>query len=190
MVRSGQVNAAAGLLDELGELDPLNEEMSSLRDKANLALGYAYLQDGQPQAAKVPLNRVRLEGPFSNKALLGVGWADAEVNNYQRALVPWMELRNRDLLDSAVQESMLAIPYAMAKLDSISQAADHYLNAIEAFYEESHRIDAAIGKIQSGELMNSFIEDRPGQDYRLVLAARGIAGRTGISVPLPFARDT
>jgi Tfp pilus assembly protein PilF len=160
MVRSGQVNAAAGLLDELGELDPLNEEMSSLRDKANLALGYAYLQDGQPQAAKVPLNRVRLEGPFSNKALLGVGWADAEVNNYQRALVPWMELRNRDLLDSAVQESMLAIPYALAKLDSISQAADHYLNAIEAFYEESHRIDAAIGKIQSGELMNSFIEDR------------------------------
>ncbi len=160
MVRSGQVNAAAGLLDELGELDPLNEEMSSLRDKANLALGYAYLQDGQPQAAKAPLNRVRLEGPFSNKALLGVGWADAEVNNYQRALVPWMELRNRDLLDSAVQESMLAIPYALAKLDSISQAADHYLNAIEAFYEESHRIDAAIGKIQSGELMNSFIEDR------------------------------
>jgi hypothetical protein len=159
MVRSGQVNAAAGLLDELGDIDPLNEEMSSLRDKANLALGYAYLQDGQPQAAKTPLNRVRLEGPFSNKALLGVGWADAEIKNYRRALVPWMELRNRDLLDSAVQESMLAIPYAMAQLDSISQAADHYLNAIEAFYEENNRIDAAIGKIQSGELMNSFIED-------------------------------
>ena len=41
---------------------------------------------------------MRLEGPFSNKALLGVGWADAEMDNYQRALVPWMELRSRDLL--------------------------------------------------------------------------------------------
>ncbi len=85
-----------------------------------------------------------MEGPFSNKALLGVGWADAELNNYQRALVPWMALRSRDMLDSAVQESMLAIPYAMAKLDGISQAADHYLNAIEAFYEETNRIDEAI----------------------------------------------
>ena len=158
MVRSGRVNAAAGILDDLGQLEPLNEEMSSLRDKANLALGYAYLQDGQPQAAKPSLNRVRLEGPFSNKALLGVGWADAEIENYRRALVPWMELRGRDLLDSAVQESMLAIPYALAKLDSISQAADHYLNAIEAFYEETNRLDDAIASIESGDLLNKFLE--------------------------------
>ena len=158
LVRSGRVNAAAELLGELGDLEPLNEEMSSLRDKSNLALGYAYLQDGQPQAAKTPLNRVRLEGPFSNKALLGVGWADAENENFRRALVPWMELRGRDLLDSAVQESMLAIPYALAELDSVSQAADHYMNAIEAFYEETNRIDLAITNIQSGALLNEFLD--------------------------------
>jgi len=159
MVRSGQVTAAADMLDELGQLNPVNEEMASLRDKANLALGYAYLQDGQPQAAKTPLHRVRLEGPFSNKALLGVGWADAEIQSYRRALVPWMELRSRDLLDPAVQESMLAIPYAMAQLDAISQAADHYVNAVEAFHEESSRIDEVIGKIESGELMTALVED-------------------------------
>jgi len=163
LVRSGRVNEAAAILDRLGELEPLNEEMGSLRDKANLALGYAYLQDGQPQAAKAPLRRVRLEGPFSNKALLGIGWADAEGENYRRALVPWMELRSRDLLDSAVQESMLAIPYAMAELDSISQAADHYLNAIEAFYEETNRIDAAIGSIERGEMLERFLADDPRQ---------------------------
>ncbi len=163
MVRSGRVNAAAEMLDELGEIEPLNEEMSSLRDKANLALGYAYLQDEQPQAAKRSLNRVRLEGPFSNKALLGIGWADAEIQNFRRALVPWMELRNRDLLDSAVQESMLAIPYAMAELDSIGQAADHYLNAIEAFYEETNRIDTAILNIESGDLLNEFLEQDENQ---------------------------
>jgi tetratricopeptide (TPR) repeat protein len=159
MVRSGKVNEAAALLDDLGDLDPGNEEMSSLRDKANLALGYAYLQDGQPEAAKLPLHRVRLEGPFSNKALLGVGWADAESQEYQRALVPWMELKGRDILDPAVQESMLAIPYAMAQLDALGQAADHYINAIEAFREEGDRLDTAIVKIQSGELMNTFLAD-------------------------------
>ena len=161
LVRSGRVDAAAKLLDDLGDMDPFNEELTSLRDKANLALGYALLQDGQPYAAKSPLQRVRLEGPFSNKALLGVGWADAEMDNYDRALVPWMELRGRDLLDSAVQESMLAIPYAMAKLDSISQAADHYLNAIEAFYEESNRLDRTIDHIESGEFFDEFIANDP-----------------------------
>ena len=161
LVRSGRVDQAAELLNELGDMDPFNTELTALRDKANVALGYALLQDGQYYAAKAPLQRVRMEGPFSNKALLGVGWADAELENYGRALVPWMELRGRDLLDSAVQESMLAIPYAMAKLDSISQAADHYLNAIEAFYEESNRLDQAIGRIESGEFFDAFVADYP-----------------------------
>lgn len=161
LVRSGRVDAATDILDELGDIDPVNEELTSLRDRANLALGYSLLQAGRPLAAKAPLQRVRLEGPFSNKALLGVGWADAEVENYERALVPWMELRSRDLLDSAVQESMLAIPYALAKLDSISQAADHYLNAIEAFYEETNRIDRTIGFIESGEIFDTFLEGDP-----------------------------
>ena len=158
MVRSGRVNAAADILEGLGSIDPLgNEELSSLRDKANLALGYAFLQDEQPLAAKPALQRVRLEGPFSNKALLGVGWADAQIENYDRALVPWMELRSRDLLDSAVQESMLAIPYAMAELESISQAADYYLNAVEAFYEETARIDRTIDHIESGGMFDEFL---------------------------------
>lgn len=159
LVRSGQVDRATAVLDELGGMRTYNEELNSLRDKANLALGYAYLQDGQARAAKAPLQRVRLEGPFSNKALLGIGWADADTNNFKRALVPWMELRSRDLLDPAVQESMLAIPFAMAKLESISQAADHYLNAVEAFYEESARIDDAIDHIESGSLFEDFLDE-------------------------------
>jgi len=181
LVRSGRVDEAAKLLEDLGNLNPFNNELMSLRDKANLALGYALLQDGQPAAAKSPLQRVRLEGPFSNKALLGVGWADAEMDNYQRALVPWMELRSRNLLDSAVQESMLAIPYAMAQLDSISQAADHYLNAIEAFYEETNRLDRAIYHIESGQMFDDFLADDPldstGWYWRLEELPEGPEGR-------------
>jgi len=161
LVRSGRVEEAARILDELGDMNPFNDELTALRDKANLALGYAMLQDGRPQAAKPALQRVRLEGPYSNKALLGVGWADAENDFYERALVPWMELRSRDLLDPAVQESMLAIPYALAQLDSISQAADHYLNAIEAFHEESVRIDSTIDSLESGAFFAKFVDDDP-----------------------------
>ena len=161
LVRSGRIDDAEKVLDNLGTVNPHNEELASLRDKANLALGYSLLQDDKPMAAKEPLQRIRLDGPFSSKALLGFGWADAEVENYRRALVPWMELRGRDLLDPAVQESMLAIPYALAKLDSMSQAADHYLNAIEAFYEETNRIDRTIGFIESGQIFEQFLADGP-----------------------------
>ena len=51
MVRSGRIDTAVRILDELGDIDPWNEELTSLRDKANLALGYALLQDGQARAA-------------------------------------------------------------------------------------------------------------------------------------------
>ena len=41
MVRSGQIDAGANILDQLGQMDPFTEELASLRDKASLALGYA-----------------------------------------------------------------------------------------------------------------------------------------------------
>ncbi|MGB5625444.1 MAG: hypothetical protein WBM61_06925, partial [Woeseiaceae bacterium] len=48
-----------------------------------------------------------------------------------------------------------------AELDSISQAADHYLNAIEAFYEETNRLDQTIQRIESGRFFDEFVEDDP-----------------------------
>jgi Tfp pilus assembly protein PilF len=157
LVRLGQVEQGARVLDEVGQLDIENPALSPLRDKANVALGYAWLQAGQPAAAKQPLQRVRLNGPFSNKALLGVGWADAEAGSYETALAPWLELKSRDLLDSAVQESLLAVPYAFAQLGADRQAADHYDAAITAFNGEIERLSASIAAIEQGELISELL---------------------------------
>jgi len=59
-----------------------------MRDKANLALGFAYLQADQAGRARVPLERVRLDGPYSSRALLGDGWARAAQGDFRAALVP------------------------------------------------------------------------------------------------------
>lgn len=157
MVRSGRITEAERVLDEVGRVAGRGEELSALRDKANLALGYAFLQDGRPLDAKPVLQRVRMSGPFSNKALLGVGWADAEIGDFSAALAPWLELGDRNVLDSAVQESLLAVPYAMARLDSISRAADHYLKAIDTFHEEAERIDLTIARVEQGALIEDFL---------------------------------
>ena len=157
LVRLGQVEAGARVLDEVGQLDPENPAFDALRDKANVALGYAWLQAARPVEAKPSLQRVRLNGPFSNKALLGVGWSDAEAADYRAALAPWLALRERSLLDSAVQESLLAVPYAFAQLGADKQAADHYVDAIEAFSSEIVRLTGSIDSIEKGELITELL---------------------------------
>lgn len=157
LARSGRLADSAAVLDEVGRLEAPGEEFDALRDKANLALGYTLLQGGQALEAREPLQRVRLSGPFSNKALLGAGWADAELGAWGRALVPWMELAGRNLLDPAVQESMLAVPYAMANLEASSRAADRYLLAIKAFSGEAARIDRTVERIENGELLERLL---------------------------------
>jgi len=157
LVRKGLVTEADPFLTAVGTLESGRRELRSLRDRANLALGYAYLQNNQPELAKSPLERVRLDGPFSNKALLGVGWADAAEGQFQEALTPWMELRDRNLLDSAVQEAYLAIPYAFAKLNANAQAAENYEIAIKSFDTETVNIDSSIGEINDGTMLDKLL---------------------------------
>jgi tetratricopeptide (TPR) repeat protein len=102
---------------------------------------------------------VRLEGPYSSKALLGVGWADSSLGDFKRALVPWLELRKHNLLDSAVQESYLTVPYAYNQLGASGQAAEYYTAAIESFDAELRHIDDSIEQIRSGNLLDRLLND-------------------------------
>ncbi|MEJ0087391.1 MAG: hypothetical protein WDO72_17090 [Pseudomonadota bacterium] len=158
LVRKGLVTEADPFLTTVGTLVSGRRELRSLRDRANLALGYAYLQNNQPVLAKPALERVRLDGPYSNKALLGVGWADAAEGQFQEALTPWMELRDRNLLDSAVQEAYLAIPYAFAKLNANAQAAENYEIAIKSFDSETMNLDASIAEINDGTMLDKLLK--------------------------------
>ena len=162
-IRLNRLDDGARQLDYIGRSSPSSPELLDLRDKANLALGYAYLQQSQDGLARPVLERVRLESPFANKALLGVGWADAATHNFRGALTPWLELKDRDLLDSAVQESLLAIPYAYAQLDAHGSAAEGYQSALTAFDAEIGNLDGAISRAQNGGLIHSLLEaDDPG----------------------------
>jgi tetratricopeptide (TPR) repeat protein len=82
LVRAGQAERGLALLDTVGSIETKWPELMALRDKANLAIGYARLQAGEPAAARTALERVRLSGPQSSKALLGAGWADAAARHY------------------------------------------------------------------------------------------------------------
>ncbi|MDP8986210.1 MAG: tetratricopeptide repeat protein [Pseudomonadota bacterium] len=159
LVRKGRLADAIPHLDQVGRLNTASDELLALRDKANLALGFALLQAERAADARPVLERVRLDGPYSSKALLGVGWADSSLGDFKRALVPWLALRKRDLLDSAVQESYLTVPYAYNQMGASGQAAEFYSTAIDSFDAEMKRIDDSIEQIRSGKLLDRLLKD-------------------------------
>jgi tetratricopeptide (TPR) repeat protein len=164
LVRSGDAVEGQRWLEVVGTMPAVSDEHLSLRDRANLALGFARLQQRDAEPAAAALTRVRLDGPFTNRALLGLGWAESDAKHPDRALVPWLELRERRLLDSAVQESYLAVPYAYAQLASNGQAAEQYRYAIEAYGREATRIDQSVAAIRAGGFLESMLEAAPAGD--------------------------
>jgi tetratricopeptide (TPR) repeat protein len=136
-----------------------DEELKALRDKANIALGYVLLANDDYPRAKAYFQRVRISGPFSNKALLGLGWSDAFQQDYRRALAPWLELSSRTLSDAAVYESLLAVPYAYERLKAYQQSMQAYETAISSFSDDLNRLNLAIATVKKGKLWEQLLNN-------------------------------
>jgi hypothetical protein len=153
------------LLDEIGKAPAPSEELKALRDKANVALGFAALTDEKPEAARTYLERVRLSSMLSNKALLGFGWASAALKQPKQALVPWTELTgSRDASDAAVLEARIAVAFAYAELGAYGQSLERYQEAISAYDSENVALDESIGAIRAGKLLEGLLEKNPGDE--------------------------
>ncbi len=161
LVKVGEKSDGVELLEDIGEMRADDNEMRALRDKANLALGYTFLRLGGSERAKSYLEDVRLKGPFSNKALLGMGWALSAHGQHKQSLVPWMELQSRNPIDVAVQESLLAVPYALRELKADKQSLQNYEAAISVYSAEIVRLGRAIESVRAGELLIADLLDGP-----------------------------
>lgn len=164
LIKAGQADRGTAVLDELGRAPAEDEEYRGLRDRANLALGFSAMADNQPQAARNYLERVRLKSMQANKALLGLGWAAAVLKEPTLALVPWLELTERDVADSAVLEAHVAVPYAYAELGAYGQAAQGYEQAVATFTRESTALDESIAALHTGKLVQALVESNPGDE--------------------------
>jgi hypothetical protein len=173
LLKDGQEGEAHRQLEKAGQIGSSNPATLAIKDKANLALGTKLLES-TPELSKKYLDRVRLEGPFSNKALLGLGWADASAGDFARALVPWSILTERNVTDKAVQEALLAVPYAYGKLNVHGKAALMYGSALEAFGEELAKLDASIKSIRDGKFFQALVREELKQDKNWVVKLRNL----------------
>ena len=196
-------NAAHGrkLLDELSQLPAQTEEELALRDRINLALGWSWLAAQKGGSARPYFRHVRLNGPASNMALLGLGWAELAPNGrpqftpvfmgfyhefpfepavrgverFRRALKPWQALKQRPLHNPPVHEALLAIAYTHEKLREPVQAAAAYRFAIQQYQAEMTRLGDLETRFRDAARDPRWIAEQHAQpgEFADVMASQG-----------------
>jgi Flp pilus assembly protein TadD len=174
LLQGGRETEALQQLQKAGQVKANDEVTLAIRDKANLIRGSLLMASGAYIEAKDSLEVVRLDGPFSNQALLSAGWADLYANRFERALVPWNILVRREVTDGAVQEALLALPYAYSQLDVHGRAAVLYGQALESFDAEIDKIDASIASIRAGRFLEALSREEVRVDKDWVMRLRSL----------------
>jgi len=172
LIKDGKELEGRQYLDRTGQINSNDALALAIKDKSNLVLGSKLLEEKNFDGAKQVLDRVRLNGPFSNRALLGSGWADAFQGRFERAMVPWSILAMREVTDASVQEGMLAAPYAYGKLNVHSRAAVMYGRALENFGTELDKLEESIKSIREGHFLRALVREELKQDANWVVKLR------------------
>lgn len=172
LLQDNRPQEAIEQLDKAGQLPATDPAGLAIRDKSNLVLGTMLFESGNFERARQSWDRVRLEGPFSNQALLRAGWAEATAKHYDRALVPWNILASREPTDAAVQEGMLAVANAYAGLNLNGRAALKYGAALELFTNQIQRVDASINSIREGHFLKALMREETREDADWVITLR------------------
>ncbi len=147
------------LLSQIGQMESTTPEMLALRDRANLSLGLKQLRMDLNEPALESLSRVRLEGPMTHQALLATGWARYRLDQFDQALIPWRLLLQRNAIDAATQEAILAIPSGYAELGQDKLAVQHFEIAASQFEDQLQLLDGAIASIENDGLIASLREN-------------------------------
>jgi hypothetical protein len=172
LLQSGNEKEGLRVLDELGKMEFSDNGLLALKDKTNLKLAYYYLDKANAKKAKIYFERVRLDGPYSNKALLGAGWVAVAEGQFDRALIPWSILHKRAETNYSVQEVLMAVPYAYGKLNAHGNAANLYSHAMDVFVEEIASLDDSIKTIRKGKFLTALLDEKSSKDKNWVVNLR------------------
>ena len=156
--RLGREKEGIQILDEIGSTSSRDKELAALRDKANLVLGYGFLDKSKPDTAKTYLERMNLTGPFANRALLALGRSYSDKKLYEKSLVPWLKLIERDPSDPAVQDALMAVPFALGQLEAYKQSLEYYEKAMLSFQSEIEKINIAADAVGGGKMLEGMMQ--------------------------------
>jgi tetratricopeptide (TPR) repeat protein len=133
LLQEGRQQEAVEQLDKAGQLPAADAAGLAIRDKSNLVLGTLLFEAGDTSRAdRGPRPRAPRRDRSPTRPCCGRGRRSRR-QHFDRALVPWNILTEREPTDAAVQEAMLAAPYAYASLNLHGRAALMYGRALEQY---------------------------------------------------------
>jgi hypothetical protein len=151
LLKRGDSERGISLLDRLIALRASSDEERALRDRALTAAAYGSLEQQDFSRAEAYFERIPLNSSQVDRALLGYGLAQSQQSGYREALVPWLELAAMRPLGPAVQEALLAVPYAYEQLGESGEAQASFGYADEVVTSELDRLtDLTMVVAQSG----------------------------------------
>lgn len=174
LLQAGRQSDGLRQLDKAGQLRGADAAATAVIDKSSMLRGTLLMRSGGLDDARRSFDRVRLQGPYSNEALLDDGWAYAGAQSYRRALVPWGILAQRDATDPAVQQAKLALPYAYAKLHIYGRAALLYGQALTSFDQQLVKVNASIRSIRAGVFLKALVREEIEHDRLWVVRLRSL----------------
>ncbi|NMP16534.1 tetratricopeptide repeat protein [Thalassotalea sp. Y01] len=134
--------------EELADIE-ITDELEAIIDRSYLALGYLYLEQGENQAAMTAFENVAQQGLDSESALLGYGWAKANNEEYETAVLIWQNLASRNNNSVFAQEARLAVGYGFEKMHDKRRAFAAYQQASDDFSAQKQVVDNEIAKLSS-----------------------------------------
>lgn len=97
--------------------------------------------------------------------------AETDPARFRAALKSWLQVRDRNPIHPAVQETLLAIPFGLLRKDQPELARQHYRYALDVFEFEATRIDHALDAVHNEEFItltaSAKEQEWAGNDWRV-----------------------
>lgn len=182
-VRAGEIERGIPLLKRVRDLPPGDEETNALKDRAALAVGFTWLQKNNHDLARESLLTIRMDGPFTNQAMLGLGYANFQRGDYKKALPLWLELLQRNTSDTTVQEALMLAPRAYEELGDLPRALFGYRYAADTLRGELKKVERTIVRIRESDWIDSLSPETAKDSAILTDPLAPVTGYTPANIP-------
>lgn len=145
----GDVYSAVESFRRLASLEAGNNAvLSQLIDKANLTVGYEFLQQKRYTDAIGQFVLVHPESPLFDQALFGIGWGYFKMEEYVKAAVVFKDLRQRYPDSPYSQEALVALGVCYSRLQAFKLSIDHFRLALDSVTTMAQSIQERLDAIQ------------------------------------------
>jgi hypothetical protein len=133
----------------------------ALADKIHLMAGQFFFATGRGRSAISHLKSVGLDSAYTPKALLTYGWALTEQWQYHDALQPWYMLKTaHSQLNQDVQETLIAIPHLLEKLNAKVMALGAFDYATEQYDEVYKKLGQSAARLNTGKFIEPLLSQQ------------------------------